>query len=113
MEFLRSAFRYVFGDIHQSSDMYEYMNLPTENSFRVLELLPGREHDPISCHLLPADWSNVPSYEAVSYAWGNPELTAPVLCHGKRVNVTQNLHNALTQLRHQDQSRLLWADALW
>ena len=98
------------------TELYQYADLPNETSFRVLELLPGKDDDPISCLLHMADRSqpsNVPPFEAISYAWGDPTIKAPVICHGKRVNVTQNLHCALTHFRHHDRSRFMWADALW
>ena len=92
---------------------YQYEDLPTLTSFRVAELLPGDDGKPISCLMHVVDWSNPLEYEAISYAWGDPNARAPVICNGKRVMVTQNLHKALTHLRFQDQSRFLWVDALW
>jgi hypothetical protein len=94
---------------------YQYKDLPKPppGSFRVAEILPGGEDDPVSCLLHTIDWSNSLEYEAVSYAWGDPNATAVVICQGKRVEVTQSLYGALAQLRYQDRSRLLYADALW
>lgn len=92
---------------------YQYEDLPTQTSFRVVELLPGKEGDPVSCSLHAVSWSNPLEYEAISYAWGDPNARAPVTCDGKRVEVTQNLHRGLIHLRFQDRSRFLWADALW
>lgn len=90
----------------------QYDDLPTQTSFRVIELLPGEEGNPVSCLLHVVDWSNALEYEAISYAWGDQSARAPVTCHRKRVEVTQNLHRGLTHLQFQDQSRFLWADAL-
>ena len=92
---------------------YQYEDLPTQTSFRVFELLPGQEGDPVTCLLHILNWSDPREYEAISYAWGDPSATAPVACHGKRLEVTQNLHRGLTHLRLQDRSRFLWADAIW
>lgn len=91
---------------------YQYEDLPTQTSFRVIELLPGQESNPVSCLLHIVDWSNPLEYEAISYAWGDPSAIAPVTCHGKRLEVTRNLHRGLTHLRLQDRSRFLWADAI-
>ena len=96
-----------------SQEPYQYEGLPTQTSFRVIELLPGEEGNSVSCLLHVADWSNPLEYEAISYAWGDPNARAPVNCHGKRLEVTQNLHRGLTHLRFRDRSRFLWADALW
>ena len=94
-------------------ELYQYEDLPTQTSFRVMELLPGQESNPVSCLLHIVDWSNPLEYEAISYAWGNPSARAPITCHGKRLEVTQNLHRGLTHLRLQDRSRFLWVDAIW
>jgi hypothetical protein len=92
---------------------YEHDDLETETSFRVLELLPGRDGQPISCRLHLADWTHPPEYEAVSYAWGDPLLRASIKCHGKRLEVGANLYSGLEHLRHPDRSRNLWVDCLW
>lgn len=96
-----------------SLDPYRYETLPTPTSFRVVELLPGKTDDPISCLLHQVDWSNLRDYEAISYAWGDPNAKAPIIVYEKIVEVTKNLHAGLTHLRYEDRSRFLWADALW
>ena len=92
---------------------YEYADLQTETSFRVLELLPGKGDAPISCLLRVTDWNDPPPYEAVSYAWGDPKLVVSLKCHGKRLMVGRNLHDGLIHLRLPDKIRLLWVDCLW
>jgi hypothetical protein len=94
---------------------YEYENLPNPPpaSFRVAELLPGKDGDAVTCLLRQIDWSNLPEYEALSYTWGDINARATVICKGKRVEVTQSLYGALAHLRYQDRSRLVYADALW
>jgi len=94
-------------------DLYPYSNLPTSASFRVAEILAGDTSDPISCLLHTADWTDVPLYEAIFYAWGDPKVTRIVICDGKVIKVTESLYSALTHLRFPDRSRFLWADALW
>jgi hypothetical protein len=59
---------------------------------------------------------NVPSYEAVSYAWGTEEATEPInveenLSSRKILFVRRNVANMLQHLR-SDAKRLLWIDAL-
>ena len=100
-------------EYYLESYQYERLPIPPPGSFRIAEILPGREDDPVSCLLHTTDWSNSLEYEALSYAWGDPNIRAIVICQGKSVEVTRNLHGALAQLRYQDRSRLLYADALW
>lgn len=96
-----------------SLEPYTYMSLPTPTSIRVAELLPGDGSDPIVCQILTADFTSMPSYEAISYAWGDVNSSRHVICDGKVIKVTENLYSALIHLRFSDKSRYLWADALW
>ena len=93
--------------------LYPYEGLLTKASFRVFELLPGTEHDAVSGKLRTVNWDDMPQYEAISYAWGNPNRKVPVLVDGKRIEVTLNLRTGLKHLRHRDHSRVLWVDAIW
>jgi hypothetical protein len=47
---------------------YQHEVLPTKTAFRVLELLPGMEGEPISCLLRSVNWADLLVYEAISYA---------------------------------------------
>jgi hypothetical protein len=96
-----------------SSGDYEYNVLPRAQSFRVAELLPGRNGDGIVCKLHTAEWESTPKYKGISYAWGDPKATAFVFCDGKTIEVTKSLRAALSHFRYEDRSRFLWADALW
>ncbi|KAH9220332.1 heterokaryon incompatibility protein-domain-containing protein [Leptodontidium sp. 2 PMI_412] len=93
-------------------DSHQHDALPTKTSFRVLELLLGEDDDPISCILRLAEWVDLPAYEAISYAWGDPKARVPVIVDGKWLNVTVNLQTALRHLRYRDRPRLLWVDAI-
>jgi len=53
-----------------------------------------------------------PEYEALSYTWGNATSQSKMRMNGKIVSVTQNLANALSDIRSSDSSRILWVDAL-
>jgi hypothetical protein len=94
-------------------EQYRYKDIHPHGSFRVLELLPGKDKEPISCLLLTVDWSDPPEYEAVSYAWGNLDAKSTIICHDKKLEVGQNIHNGLAHLRFPDRSRILWVDCLW
>jgi hypothetical protein len=94
-------------------ELYVYDDLPTEDSFRVLELLPGTRSDPTCCLLHVIDRDNPKVYEAISYTWGDPNITAPVNVGDKRIDITLNLYGALQHFRYQTESRFLWADSIW
>lgn len=96
------------------TNVYTYEKLPSSSSFRILELLPGAEDESICYKLHFSDWmfpDELP-YEAISYAWGDPKITADTICDGKVLAVTSNLKDGLAQLRYQDCSRYLWADSI-
>ncbi|KAI9773690.1 MAG: hypothetical protein M1840_006964 [Geoglossum simile] len=56
--------------------------------------------------------SVVPTYEALSYTWGDHSATAPILVNGFELQVTVNLFRALQRLRKGGEKRVLWVDAL-
>ena len=107
---------------------YEDPALPETQSFRVLELMPGEPDEPISVRLHLASWDDPPSYDALSYTWGDLNTKVPILCDGKRLECTPNLRSFLEVLRPPitirkrrlwkprriiPKSRFVWADALW
>ncbi|KAF2831842.1 hypothetical protein CC86DRAFT_276641, partial [Ophiobolus disseminans] len=53
-----------------------------------------------------------PSFEALSYTWGDPHDAVPIKVEGHQFTVTRNLHCALKYLRLQNRTRVLWVDAL-
>ena len=77
---------------------------------RLIKLLPGSHDDPLRCELHVAavtvekglgvaGESNAIPYEALSYSWGRPELTASVECNGVPVPVPSSMLDGLRQLR--------------
>lgn len=91
---------------------YQYSPLLVEGSIRLLKLLPGQTNDTIDCTLVQVKLEDGPNYEALSYAWGDPEDKAIVRCDGKIVMVPRNLKDALHRLKLREESRILWADAI-
>jgi hypothetical protein len=92
---------------------YNYSPLPSDSSFRVIELLPGKFEDEVRLQLQIADWSSPPTYEAISYAWGDAKDTEICICEGEEFTITKSLHTAFQHFRHEQTSRILWADAIW
>lgn len=91
-----------------------YLPLSSKSSFRLLELLPASSPAaPLCVRLVHSDITFQPSYEALSYVWGD---VIPVsYAYGeeeKPIPITQNLHKALTHLRYDSHVRTLWVDAL-
>ncbi|KAH6622235.1 heterokaryon incompatibility protein-domain-containing protein [Boeremia exigua] len=94
-----------------SDESYQYDTIPPGEFFRYLLLQPGSGTEPLKCSLhttLVADTD----YEAISYVWGTEVRDHVVSCDGRKLSITQNLHNALQRLRYPSAARRLWADSI-
>lgn len=127
-----------------------YQHLPTPTSIRLLKIFPGREsysefelfRPPLRCSIIVADLNDKPSYDALSYTWGDPctlylspkEISPQgawaarpfnIEVDGREISVGANLYAALLALRshvtHQTDPRFsetpqstgcFWIDAL-
>ncbi|KAF2141127.1 uncharacterized protein K452DRAFT_229721, partial [Aplosporella prunicola CBS 121167] len=85
------------------------------SDIRLINLLPpspGHDTSPISCTSFAVSLDTWPQYEALSYTWGDANITDTIEVDGHAFNVTANLFSALKQLRTEDKPRTLWIDAL-
>ncbi|KAK0657950.1 heterokaryon incompatibility protein-domain-containing protein [Cercophora newfieldiana] len=100
-----------------SEKSYVYSPLLGPRSIRVLVIQPApRRVDPLQCSFLEVSLDDNVSpeneYEAISYTWGVPDATKPVLCDGRTVMVTPNCQQAILHLRRSLQPRRIWIDAV-
>jgi hypothetical protein len=99
-----------------SMSPYCYSPLSTRhNRIRLLRLLPHQDRNAdIQCYLFEyvLDDSYSHLFEALSYVWGDANDKLPIFIHGYRLDVTLNLHAALSQLRNHSIDRVLWIDAI-
>jgi hypothetical protein len=65
----------------------------------------------VHCNLYHSNLIDPPEYQALSYCWGDPTITKPIMIDGVVVYVTANLEAGLQQLRAVHISTL-WIDAL-
>ncbi|CAH0027410.1 unnamed protein product [Clonostachys rhizophaga] len=83
------------------------------DSVRLIVLEPGDKDDPLHCTLKTTSLAAAADkYEAISYAWGDPNNLADIECNKVTLGITANLASALGQLRYRDKPRQLWADAI-
>ncbi|KAL8419087.1 hypothetical protein RB594_002334 [Gaeumannomyces avenae] len=84
------------------------------HQIRLLKLLPGQQTSRLETQLLVVSLdSQLAPYEALSYVWGQAcDLPDKIMVDGVALNVTWNLYCALRSLRHNDQPRMLWVDAI-
>jgi hypothetical protein len=93
----------------QHTDIYHELH---HREIRLVTLLKGHWSDEIQCRLRHAPLANKPSYKALSYAWGSPKATRPVLVNDCQHQVTVNLESALRRLRRADSEITFWIDAI-
>lgn len=107
---------------------YRYFPLLTDASaIRILKLHPGswKKKIRVTLQQVPFDEAQTPTYDALSYVWGSPEnphriqvqtateLGQTDISQGSgQLEVTRNLAVALRHLRHEQESRTLWIDAI-
>ncbi|TGO41012.1 hypothetical protein BHYA_0028g00540 [Botrytis hyacinthi] len=127
-----------------SSASYQY-GILRKGYIRLVSIKAGNPDDPIELEMnhvkfhpvaiygdLPPFFPNVPTYEALSYAWGESEDTVytqcldiqvefeqsqlryrrPIKLNGQPFNITPNLHSALHVLRDNSSSSSLWINAI-
>lgn len=85
---------------------------PDNREIRLLEIQPGDFAKPISSRFVVTSLNNPISYQCLSYAWGDPEVTSPIVVSSQSYPVTTNLLSALYRVRSLSERRLVWIDAL-
>lgn len=106
------------------AEKYAYIPLPDQDHIRLATIYPGEYNDEIviSLHASPFHEKSPPIYEALSYAWGSGKGTKQILVDPEssdprnrsltRLKISNNLTVALRHLRHRDDPRIVWIDAI-
>lgn len=89
-----------------------YESLDVDNyEVRLLSLHPGEPGSELRCDLSRVNLMRVHDYSALSYCWGDENLSRNIIVNGFSVSVTRNLADALHRLRELSVTQI-WADAL-
>ena len=96
---------------------FQYNSLQSEESIRLLKILPGAEADHVECKLIPEISLNdlqtlSTGFGALSYAWGKQSPLFEITLVGMAFRVGPNLHAALKVMRYSDKPRIVWIDAI-
>ncbi|KAI6862962.1 hypothetical protein KC323_g5231 [Hortaea werneckii] len=95
-----------------SSKLYGPLN-EHRKEFRQLLVRRGPGTEPLDCVLQHAYlFENPPSFETVSYAWGDVHACHQLIVNGHGLPVSANCAQVLRRMRHPDRDRLLWIDAV-
>jgi len=79
---------------------------------RILTLHAGKVSEPIRCTLRTVSFRDEPTYDALSYTWGDPTATKSIEVDGVAIEVTFNLEQALRHMRDAETDLVLWVDAV-
>jgi hypothetical protein len=91
----------------------EYPVLSSPASYiRILQVHPSNGLWGIEATLKSYSFLERPQYKALSYTWGNDNKFKPITVNGKRINVTENLWNALFHIRDAQRPQNIWVDAI-
>ena len=88
--------------------------LKAQGEIRLLKLLPSLQQDNLKqCYLYHANLIDLPTYDALSYLWGEGG-TGTIQLDGKRVTIRSNLADFLESWQYQseDAAHDLWIDSL-
>ena len=94
---------------------HQYSTLLYPDFIRLLKLLPASndaDDSGLSCGLEDCRLSGDPSYEALSYTWGQPVFPKILHTDNGFLRITENLALALRRLRFKERVRYLWVDAV-
>ncbi|KAF9885415.1 hypothetical protein FE257_012937 [Aspergillus nanangensis] len=93
---------------------YQYSPLPNANYTRVIVLHPSvSTFEVLRCNIIFMDLENKPStYDALSYAWGDHEVSEAIHCNGSYIGITKHLAGALRRFRSTTMPRKIWVDAV-
>ncbi|KAF6822612.1 heterokaryon incompatibility protein [Colletotrichum plurivorum] len=111
----------------QNRTSFRYQPLdPRQGQIRLIEIEPltqekgmveGGNESLVRCSLKHISLSDTARYTALSYAWGDPNITKAIVLHGQQVDVTSNLESVLRELaiqrsRDPEITPALWVDAI-
>ncbi|ORY18343.1 heterokaryon incompatibility protein-domain-containing protein [Clohesyomyces aquaticus] len=80
--------------------------------FRLLQVQPSEEGEPIRCTLQSYTLQDHPPYTALSYMWGENFRYDDIEINGAKMLARENLWCFLDKMRRQGCDKLLWIDAV-
>lgn len=93
---------------------FKYMPLPDPDLYiRFVEVEDSDTADGIiRCHLTTWLRSEAPTYQAISYTWGDPGSNTGIMVNGEELRVRLNCEYALRQARWHGGSQYFWIDSI-
>jgi len=96
-----------------SKSTYQYTPLnPQSREIRLVRLHPGSRQVPLECDMILADLETAPTYDALSYTWGDSTRSQNIYLDGHQFPIGENLSSALRGLRLLEKEKIFWIDAI-
>lgn len=94
-------------------DPYRGLNAQLKD-FRLLEVHPGSDNDPLTTTLRPASFASkqAPSYETISYCWGDPLDRVDLQINHGEYRRPRTAVEAIRRVRLLKRKRTIWIDAI-
>jgi hypothetical protein len=89
-----------------------YSSLQDSDEIRLLHLQPGSGTEEMKCSIEHVKFSSNPQYKALSYMWGPENPVQSIVINETDCAVRENLGLALQHLRLENETRILWIDAI-
>jgi hypothetical protein len=89
-----------------------YASVLSGDEIRLIEFHGSPDDDNIRCSLVVRRLDDSLVYNALSYCWGDQNSKRAITCNGSHLEVGHNLYMAMRQIRRDNRTELLWADAL-
>ena len=119
-------------ELNDPTRHFRHDALDSPGQIRLIELLSGGWEDDLRCNIHTISLDSPPTYDALSYSWGDDSRDDPSLpvdfhssllrafrsghkflrCNGQIILISTNLYNALRRLR-QSSVGYLWVDRLY
>lgn len=108
--------------LHSGIDQNSYLSFPkgdflyasalSGDEIRLIEFHGSRDDDDIRCSLVVRHLDDSLVYNALSYCWASQNSKCAITCNSSHLEVGHNLYMAMRQIRRDNRTELLWADAL-
>jgi hypothetical protein len=83
-----------------------------KHDIRLVYISKAATSQGLYARLISMSLDDAPSFEALSYVWGDKRNPGILNLKGNHLEITNNLEAALLQLRSDTQDRFLWIDAI-
>jgi hypothetical protein len=96
-----------------SSPLYQDLD-QAKRETRLIVIEPGFDQEAIRCAMQTICLSErpLPTYETISYVWGDVALHGIVYVNGHKLDVPSSAEAVLRRMRYTDRSRTVWIDSV-